>query len=151
MSERLESFIALSSLLTGFNEAQLWGTGVAEQHLNTLDEVLGAVLTDELLVAFQRLPVDNRLEANMSSTVLADERLGPVARNLIILWYTGTWTALPDDWRATFGASPLDTTRTTSGAAYRAGLQWVVAGGHAPGASHQGFGSWSIAPKARSA
>jgi hypothetical protein len=149
MSERLESFTALSAFLTGFDEARLWGTGLVEEHLDVLDQVLGAGIVDELLGAFQRLPAGGQHAEAVETAVLGDSKLGPVARNLIVLWYSGTWTQMPADWRAAYGASELDTTRTTSGAAYRGGLQWAAAGAHPPGASHQGFGSWALEPKGR--
>lgn len=151
MSERLESFIALSAFLTGFDEARLWGTSLVEEHLNVLDDVLTARVVDELLGAFQRLPAGDQHAKAVEAIVLGDPKLGPIARNLIVLWYCGTWTQMPMEWRIAYGASPLDTTRTTSGAAYRGGLQWVAAGGHPPGASHQGFGSWALEPKRRPA
>jgi hypothetical protein len=151
MSERLESFVALSALLTGFSEVQLWGSGIAGEHLAVLDAVLPADIVSDLIDAFERLPADDARETAIATTILADPRLGPIARNLIVLWYSGIWTQLPAAWREAYGASPLDVTRTTSGAAYRAGLQWAVAGAHPPGAKHQGFGSWALEPKRRRA
>jgi hypothetical protein len=147
MSDRLHGFVALSALLTGFDEVQLLGSGVAEEHLATLDSLLPGAVVSGLLKAIEDLPPEGDRQAAINGTILADPMLGPVARNLIVLWYSGIWTQLPAAWRETHGASPLDTTRTTSGAAYRAGLQWLVAGAHAPGASHQGFGAWSLEPK----
>lgn len=147
MSERLNSFVALSAVLTGFKELQLWGSGVAEEHLGVLDEVLAAVIVSDLIDVFERLPSGHERGDALAAMILGDARLGPVARNLIVLWYSGVWTQLPAAWREAYGASPLDTTRTTSGEAYRAGLQWAVAGAHPSGASHQGFGAWALEPK----
>jgi hypothetical protein len=70
-----------------------------------------------------------------------------VAQNLIRMWYCGTWAKLPDDWRAAYGTSPLDTDRVLSVEAYQAALQWVVAGAHPPGTRQQGFGSWAEPPR----
>ena len=42
---------------------------------------------------------DDQRDAAVASEILDDPKLGPVARNLIMLWYCGTWTALPEDWR----------------------------------------------------
>jgi hypothetical protein len=151
MGDQLEGFVALSSLLTGFSAVQLRGSGVAEQHLSVLNDVLGTHVVRDLLDAFEKLPDGDGRESAVAVTILGDARLGPVARNVILLWYSGVWTQLPAAWREAFGASPLDTTRTTSGDAYRSGLQWVVAGAHAPGANHQGFGSWALEPKRRRA
>jgi hypothetical protein len=136
---RFERFLEVSSRLTGFGRVALLGTGMTDEYLQALDAVLPAGMLDELLDAGER---DDGVQA-----LLEDARLGPVARNLILLWYCGTWTALPDDWRAAYGTSPLDTTRVQSAEAYLAGLQWVVAGAHPAGARQQGFGAWAVAPE----
>jgi hypothetical protein len=135
VNTRSERFVALSARLTGFGHVTLLGTGMTSEYLDALDAVLGAGMVDELLA------VEDIGEA------LDDAKLGPIARNVILLWYCGTWTALPDDWRAAYGTSPLDTTRVESAEAYQAGLQWVVAGAHPAGARQQGFGAWAVAPE----
>jgi hypothetical protein len=146
-SDRSERFINLSALLTGFERAQLLGTGVADQYLRTLEEVVCDQVLDDLLHAYERLPTGEQSEAAVRSEILDDADRGPVARNLITLWYSGTWRALPDDWRRAHGASPLDTDRVVSGEAYVAGLQWVAAGAHPIGARPPGFGSWALPPE----
>ena len=115
----------------------LLGTGMTNVYLRALDAVLPAGTLDDMLAAGDGV-----------SDLLEDPKLGPVARNLIPLWYCGTWTPLPDKWRAAYGTSPLDTNRVESAEAYQAGLQWVVAGAHPAGARQQGFGAWSVAPEA---
>jgi hypothetical protein len=135
VNSRSERFIVLSARLTGFGRVTLLGTGMTTEYLAALDAVLGAELVDELLAA------------DDAGALLGDAKLGPVAQNLILLWYCGTWTALPDDWRAVYGSSPLDTTHVASAEAYQAGLQWVVAGAHPAGARQQGFGAWAVAPE----
>ncbi|WP_341486581.1 hypothetical protein [Pararhizobium sp. A13] len=148
MTERLARFVALSALLTGFNAVRLHGSGMAEDYLSLLDRIVTIPTVDDLLDTLERLPVDHegdRLEA----AILEDVRFGPIARNLIILWYCGTWSQLPAAWRAAYGESPLDTTHVVSGAAYQAGLQWVAAGAHPAGAKQQGFGAWALGPGGR--
>ena len=145
---RADLFAELSALLTGFGQIQLLGTGMASDYLRAIDAVLPEGMLDELLGAFGRLPPDAGREAAVSSAILDDPKLGPVARNLILVWYCGTWTALPDAWRSAYGTSPLDTDRVLSAGAYQAGLQWVAAGAHPAGALQQGYGAWSAAPEA---
>jgi hypothetical protein len=135
VDSRSERFVMLSARLTGFGRVTLLGTGMTAEYLTALDAVVGAPLVDELLAAG-----DVR-------ALLEDAKLGPVARNLILLWYCGTWTALGDDWRAAYGTSPLDATRVESAEAYQAGLQWIAAGAHPAGARQQGFGAWAVAPE----
>jgi hypothetical protein len=145
-TDRSQQFLELSALLTGFGRVQLLGTGVADDYLRTLEETLPADVLGALFAAYERLPAGDQREAAVSTEILDDPKLGPVARNLIILWYCGGWTALPEDWRKTYGASPLDTDRVISAESYVAGLQWVAAGAHPVGARQQGFGAWAVAP-----
>jgi len=159
---RAGQFADLSALLTGFDRIQLLGTGMVGSYLHAIDAALPDGVLDELLDAFGHLPpgagagpgaaadaeAREALEAAVSSAVLDDPKLGPVARNLIVVWYCGTWTALPDGWREAYGTSPLDTDRVLSAEAYQAGLQWVAAGAHPAGALQQGYGAWSAEPEA---
>jgi hypothetical protein len=155
---RAGQFADLSALLTGFSRIELLGTGMVSSYLRAIDAALPEGVLDELLDAFGRLPpgagADREAreareahEAAVSQAILDDPKLGPVARNLIVVWYCGTWTALPDAWREAYGTSPLDTDRVLSAEAYQAGLQWVAAGAHPAGALQQGYGAWSAAPE----
>lgn len=143
---RTEAFLALSQLLTGFDRVQLAGTGQTASYLGVLDAVLPAGTLDELLCAARSLPAGAGGEAAAGPAILDDPKLGPVARNIILMWFRGSWTALPQEWRAAYGASPLDTDHVVSAAAYQAALQWVAAGAHPAGALQQGYGAWAAAP-----
>lgn len=144
---RAARFLDLSVLLTGFGRLELLGAGTAEGLLRALDAVLPARAVDELLAAYPLLPTGAEREEAVRATIMDDPKLGPVAENLIRMWYCGTWSRLPDTWRAAYGASPLDIDRVLSVEAYQAALQWVVAGAHPPGARQQGFGSWAEPPR----
>ena len=146
MDDRLGRFVEMSAALTGFGPVHLLGTGMTASYLRTVDAALPAGVLDELLDAFSRLPDGTGREAAAGQAILRDAKLGPVARNVILLWYRGTWTALPDDWRAAHGSSPLDTDRVVSPEAYQTGLQWAAAGAHPAGARQQGFGAWASPP-----
>lgn len=143
---RLDRFVEMSALLTGFQTGHLLGTGMAESYLRTIDAAVPREVVDELLDAFWRLPGGAAREAAAGPAILGDRKLGPVARALILLWYQGAWTALPAQWRSAYGASPLDTDRVVSAEAYQAGLQWDAAGAHPAGARQQGFGAWASPP-----
>ena len=145
---RQETFVALSAVLTGIGPVPLAGTGQTKAYLAELDRILPAGLLDDMLARFDELERAPEVETGVEAAILADPRLGPVARSLILLWYRGAWTQLPTAWRASFGAADLDSSRVISGAAYRSGLQWVVAGGHASGANGQGYGAWALLPAA---
>jgi hypothetical protein len=132
---RLRAFLELSSALTDFNGVELLGTGVAGAYLRTLGEILPAAVLDDLL------------DGRDAAAILDDATLGPIARNVIVMWYCGTWSALPEDWRAAHGTSPLDVDHVVSPDAYVSGLQWVAAGAHAIAARPQGFGAWALPPE----
>jgi hypothetical protein len=147
VEERSELLLGLSALLTGFDRVQLFGTGMIEEYSRALEAVLPAGVLDELLTAYERLPAGDDREGALAAEILGDPKLGPVARNVILLWYLGAWAGMPDDWRAAYGTSRLDDHHVISAAAYQAGLQWVAAGAHPAGSAAQGFGSWAAAPE----
>ncbi|SEP29668.1 hypothetical protein SAMN05216228_10739 [Rhizobium tibeticum] len=144
MSERLASFVALSILLTGFDAVRLHGTGMAEKYLSLLDQIVTVSTVNDLLNSTLRAPASG--EGERLAAIFEDPRLEPIARNVIILWYCGTWQQLPEAWRVAFGTSRFDETHLVSGAAYQSGLQWVAAGAHPAGAKPQGFGAWALVP-----
>jgi hypothetical protein len=131
----MDAFLHLSTELTGFSRVELLGTGVAERLFEALESILADGVLDEL--------TEHRQSAE---AVLADVKLGPVARNIILAWYTGTWTALPVGWHASYGVGSGDRTHVLFPEAYVAGLQWLAAGAHPAGARQQGYGAWSVSP-----
>jgi hypothetical protein len=137
-----DSFAALSAALTGYREAELWGTGMVETYLDELIATVGDAIVARLLVTGQEALRTGELQRR----VLDDPDLGPVARNTIVLWYLGQWNALPNEWRNRHGASPLDIPRVISADAYRAGLVWRTIGAHPMGADPPGYGSWANPP-----
>ena len=144
--DRLDAFVDASVRLTGFTRTELLGTCVAEEYTKTLEAMLPESILDALLEAINGLPLGAEHDSELSSKVFDHRDLAPVARSLIVLWYTGTWTELPADWRARNGSSSLDTTRVVSANGYLAGLQWKTVGAHAPGGDMQGFGAWALPP-----
>lgn len=142
---RLARFVAASVRLTGFGHTELIGTGVAGQHLDALEAAVPEALIAELLDVLG----DDDAGDDAVTACLARSDLGPVARNLIVAWYTGTWHQLPAAWHDAHGSDgDLDDTHVVSAAAFLAGLQWQAAEAHAPGGDAQGFGAWSTAPVA---
>jgi hypothetical protein len=144
MQNRNELFLALSACLTGFEPLELTALGMADRYLQALDDRVPAAIVNNLLAVFQSMaPQDGNALARLNENIMDDATFGPVARNVILLWYQGSWRQLPDDWRAAHGVCALDATQVLSEDAYLAGLQWTVAGGHPAGGQPQGFGSWS--------
>lgn len=148
----LNDFLSLSEELTAFSIFQLQGTGVADEHFKTVTNIVGKDTVNELLQAFYE--IKHKTEKNsdlrakyLRSDILSDTKLGPVARNIIKLWFIGTWYQLPSSWRENFGISEQDTTFIPSPTAYVEGLLWPTIGAHPPGAKAPGYGTWTKAPQ----
>ncbi|MBS0181597.1 MAG: hypothetical protein JSS39_04295 [Nitrospira sp.] len=148
VSRRLETFVAFSAEVTAFTPTEVWGTGLTQRYLDTVDGVVGTAMTDALLNAFDRITTQSAGErtAKLRQTVFGCEQLGPVARAVVKLWYIGTWYALPAAWQERFGPAAQDGTFVPTPDAYVEGLLWSAIGAHPPGAKAQGFGSWQFPP-----
>jgi len=149
VSSRLETFVTLSAEVTAFTPVEIWGTGLAENHLATVDDVVGQTITDALLHAYEQIAMktDENRSIKLRQTVFGNEQLGPVARSIVKLWYIGTWYALPTAWQERFGPAAHDGTFVPTPDAYVEGLLWPAIGAHPPGAKAQGFGSWQFPPR----
>lgn len=134
-------FLRLSVILTGFDEYELLGTGMLDTYFDELLRIIGSREAGSLFGALLR--VDDGDEESFRTGILEDARYGPVARNVLVMWYLGVWSQLPRGWRNTYGATAYDTDHVVSAAAYREGLVWPAAGTHPMGAKQQGFGSWA--------
>lgn len=145
----LARFLTMSAELTGFTEFRLTGTGMAADYLQAATQVVGEDVMLGLLDAFAALPDGGTGErdAALRATILSDELLGPVARNIIKMWYVGTWYELPTDWRESFGAHDRDSTFVVSATAYTEGLLWPAVDANPPGAKGPGYGTWADPPK----
>jgi hypothetical protein len=139
-TDDLSSFFAMSAELTGFSEFELQATGVGEAYYQKLVDMVGLDTLDELYSAFAEQAIDD---------ILTQPRLGPLAKNIIKMWYTGSWYPMPPSWRVrnnvlpekqAQGASPV------SGEAYQEGLVWRALDAHPMGARPQGYGAWSQPP-----
>jgi hypothetical protein len=145
----LPQFLDFSAEVTAFSTLDLYGTGQAEPYLSTVVHVVGERTVSELLDAYSRVPqADPQERARLLyQDVFSSEKLGPVARNVIKLWYAGVWYKLPQEWTETFGAREADVTFVVSPAAYAEGLLWRTIGANPPGAKAPGYGSWATKPR----
>lgn len=144
----MQHFLDLSSELTCFTVFDLYGTGQAAEYLAAVEKVVGAALLDHMFTVWEQvraLPLDQRA-AQLRLRIMGDEQLGPVARNVIKLWYSGTWYELPPAWMERFGAATQDVAFVVSPTAYTEGLMWTAIGSHPPGAKGPGYGSWAEPP-----
>jgi hypothetical protein len=152
MTDATRTFLELSAILTGYSRVELQGTGMAPAYYQTMTGILGGRLVGELLLAWETVRTDagndrQTLETLVEQRIVGDASLGPVAKNLIVLWYLGQWQQMPGDWRQVHGASSADLTHVVSPAAYREGLVWDAIHAHPMSAKQPGFGSWALPPR----
>jgi len=150
-TQKFDNFLGLSVALTGFPSFNLQGTGLASLYYSTLVDIVGETTFSELLDTFRDLETkakgdETALAECLRQDIFSSDLLGPIARNIIKLWYVGTWYQLPDSWRDAFGAREKDTTFVVSAVAFTEGLLWPTLGVNPPAAKAQGYGSWGQKP-----
>ncbi|MGH3459140.1 hypothetical protein [Aeromicrobium sp.] len=150
-SDDLAAFLTLSATLTGYSRFRLLGTGQAEPYLATVrgavgDNVLDALLTTSAAVHDEAAGDEEALDRHLRARILSDDRFGPVARNVIKMWFVGTWYQLPPEWRDAHATREPDATHVVSPASYTEGLLWPTIGGNPPGAKGPGYGTWADPP-----
>ena len=139
-----------------FLRQALRGTGQAERYVAAVKGVVGDGILGELLAAFGRVRDgagndETALETALRGEILSHEKLGPVARHVIKLWYVGTWFKLPQDWHEAFGMSEQDATFVVHPESYTEGLLWPTIGANPSGAKGPGYGTWAEPPRIESA
>lgn len=147
-SALLDAFCDLSAALTGFDASHVIGTGNAETYWDLLVERTGKENAAALLDAWKGTVEAAEDPARaMRLAILGDARLGPMARNVIRLWYVGTWKQMPSHWRETFAPGLPDTDVIPGSGAYTEGLLWPAIGANPPGAKPFGYAGWSQPPR----
>ena len=151
MTSRLERFLAFSSEVTAYPVFELRGTGLAEAYLTTVTDVVGHRVVDTLLdrydAAVAAADGGGNLPDLLRRELFSDPWLGPVARNVVKMWFVGIWYELPRAWTDAYGALQKNVMFTVSAAAYTEGLLWPSIGANPPGARAPGFGSWAQPPR----
>jgi hypothetical protein len=150
-TQKFEDFLGLSVALTGFSSFNLQGTGQASPYCSTILDIVGEPIFFELLSTFRDLETkakgdDAALAECLRQDIFSSDKLGPIARNIIKLWYVGTWYQLPDSWRDAFGVREKDITFVVSAVAFTEGLLWPTLGVNPPAAKAQGYGTWGQKP-----
>lgn len=150
-AERLDAFLDFSRAATGFSTLRLRGTGQSEAYYSTVTDVVGGAVLDALLDAWARVLEEadrgSDLDYVLRREIFDDPHLGPIARNVIKLWYVGMWYELPKEWSEAYGARERDVTFTVSPTAYTEGLLWPAMGANPPGAKAPGYASWTGPPR----
>ena len=149
--ETTELFLQLSEALTGYSSADLHGTGLLETYYNEVRDIVGGRIFGRLLLTWKEIrdEAGTRIleDEEVRTRILGNAMLGPIARNIITMWYVGNWNQLPRVWRQKYGAQARDQTRVISARAFREGLIWNAIGAHPPTAKSPGFGTWAAPPE----
>jgi hypothetical protein len=158
MNLNRDVFLKFSSEVTGYSPFDLEGTGLVDTYCQLLQMILGPRISEELGLKMSSVlnsPASSvaRREAFQRSFA-APSLFQPVAANLILLWYLGTWYRLTDTWYGAVnlpipGASDPGNTHVPSINAYIHQLSYRSAFVSAPGSNPPGFASWAIPPHGR--
>ncbi|UGA53087.1 MULTISPECIES: hypothetical protein [Dickeya] len=133
-----DDFMTLSALLTGFSQFELTGTGLAHDYFTWLQHNAAGPFK-QLLHDFAAQPNDDALRLNwLEATVLTSLTLGPIARSLLRLWYTGQWVPISPE--------PDAAAYFLSDAAWREALIWQAIHAHPQAIRQQEFGAWAEPP-----
>jgi hypothetical protein len=145
----MQRFLDFSAEVTAFTVFDLLGTGQADALLNAVTNVIGAQVLEELLDAYGHLRNDPQptRDYRLRREIFGHEKLGPIARNIIKLWYLGIWFELPQTWTESFGPLERNVMFMVSATAYTEGLLWPAIGANPPGAKAPGYGSWAEPPQ----
>ena len=150
-TNEFKTFLKLSEKLTAFTAFELQGTGMAEHYYMTLGQVLSNEHFTDLLTTFESVIQSNSNEKAIDQAfrhkILSNKKRGPIARNIIKLWFIGTWYQLPASWLEEFGMQVEENTFVVSPTAYQEGLLWRTIGAHPMGAKAPGYGTWAKPPE----
>ena len=127
-------FLEISVLLTGFNKAELYATGMFDTYYHALQANTGQANFAYFFEEVEKILLENDNEPEKINQAITSRLMQPssyngLAGSIITMWYTGNW-----------GNDVID------GQAYVQGLVWDAAQTHPPGAKQPGFGSWSMPP-----
>ena len=144
----MEYFLEFSAVVTGFSRFDLEGTGQAVLYFDKILEIIGEDVFGDLLNTFSQLDSSSpsALAEGLNSQILASGKRGPLARNIIKLWYTSTWEQLSPAWQNWYGIGKDDKTFIPSPQSYPEGLLWRAIGVNPPGAKAPGYATWSERP-----
>jgi hypothetical protein len=144
----MDLFVGASAALTGISQDQL---APDLDPLNVKQQYFDQAKTDPNLPALLQFFAARQSEPpdQVAQEILANPTIAPLARAIMLEWYTGSWYAPstlvkpPDDPKQQ--APPVN---VISSDAYTQGWMWNVAQAHPMGYSNWRFGYWSSPPPA---
>jgi Membrane bound FAD containing D-sorbitol dehydrogenase len=144
----LDNFVGLSAVLTGFSaddlNPQFSPAPVAVEYLQTLQSKVDAQLVSRLLSTYQAIAAEppDAQPALVHAQILQDPDLGPVARNIIRMWYLSIWYTDYQGMVTGFSDGVV-----VSSNAYTKGLAWDAMQAHPMGYSEMHYGYWADPPE----
>lgn len=142
-SDLMKRFLNFSVEVTGFSLFYLQGTGQVDLYFETIWSTIGGEMFEELLETFE--------ENGNVENILASDKLGLIAGNIIKLWYTATWYKLPKWYIKQFASTSTILHNHSSFIpnpyAYTEGLLWPAIGLHPRAAKAPGYATWSQEPQ----
>jgi hypothetical protein len=134
----LNDFIAMSSTLTGMRDLE---RGVAEQYLVRISKDKEGGKLDELLKVFREIQAaGGDADEAIRQRIMNDAALGPLAQQIIVLWYTSALHSQDEKGKHLFDF-PDDPNQ------YFSGLVWAAIRAHPLGLSGGYFGHWKYPPE----
>jgi hypothetical protein len=131
---KLEDFVRLSEALSGWTGLN---QRLAQSYLDRVRGIngLGQHLDDLISVFKKILAAGADINSEIQKQIMADATLGPLARQVIFLWYTSALPSVDGKvWQ--FGSAEE----------YFAALLWPTVRAHVPGLSGGYFGHWKYLP-----
>jgi len=138
------TFLAISAWLTGFEQVELQGTGMVDTYYQTVIAKNSAAdvayfFAEAAAILAETAGDEAQTLAQIKSRLIPDSCYNSLAKNIILMWYTGEWYTQTDD-PSTISSSQIN------GESYVQGLMWTAAETHPPGAKQPGYGSWAEPP-----
>lgn len=143
-TSQIDTFLNISAWLTGFDVAELQGTGMVETYFetvaakNTVSDV-DYFYAEADAILHETAGDERATVAQIRSRLIPDSCYNSLAKNIILMWYTGEWYTQTDEPGAMTGTQ-------INGESYVQGLMWTAAETHPPGAKQPGYGSWAKVP-----
>lgn len=135
----LDDFIAMSSALTGTQELD---RRIAGQYLDRISQDTEGGKLDDLLRVFREIiqATGGDTTEAIRQRIMNDDALGPLAQQIIVLWYTSALHSQDDKGNHQFDF-PADPNQ------YFSGLVWGAIRAHPLGLSGGYFGHWKYPPE----
>jgi len=143
----LVQFAGLSQVLTGYGKEtilpDLDTQHMAQEYLDVLNRpgLIPSTLLQQLTTTWTAIlasPSTIDQEQQVQDKIVNNQEIGPLAKNIINLWYLGIWYDI-------FKTSATQDF-VVSAKAYKNSLVWTTIGAHPMGYSEGNFGYWNTPP-----